>query len=70
MKGVALWAFHGEKDPTVPVTGSREMIAALKKANVSPEPKYTEFPGVGHGSWGPAYESNEMWEWMFEQRRK
>jgi predicted peptidase len=69
MNGVAIWAFHGEKDPTVPVTGSRDMIDALKRAGVKPEPKYTEFPGVGHGSWGPAYEKAELWDWLFAQRR-
>lgn len=69
MNGVAIWAFHGDKDDAVPVTGSRDMIAALKKAGVKPEPKYTEFPGVGHGSWGPAYEQADLWEWLFAQHR-
>jgi predicted peptidase len=69
MNGVAIWAFHGDKDPTVPVSGSRDMIAALKKAEVSPEPKYSELPGVGHGSWGPAYAKPELWDWLFAQRR-
>ena len=68
MNGVAIWAFHGDQDDAVPVTGSRDMIAALKKAGVKPEPKYTEFPGVGHGSWGPAYEKAELWEWLFARR--
>jgi len=69
MTGVSIWAFHGADDPTVPVSGSRDMIAALKKAEAKPEAKYTEFPGVGHGSWGPAYEKQELWEWMFAQRK-
>jgi len=70
MNGVAIWAFHGDMDPTVPVSGSRDMIAALKKAGVSPEPKYSELAGVGHGSWGPAYAKPELWEWLFAQRRQ
>lgn len=69
MNGVAVWAFHGADDLTVPVSGSRDMIEALKKAAVKPEPKYTEFPGVGHGSWVPAYETVELWEWLFAQRK-
>lgn len=67
MAGVPLWAFHGEKDPTVPVSGSRDMIAGLKAAGASP--KYTEYPGVGHNSWTPAYATDELWTWMFAQRR-
>lgn len=70
MNGVPIWCFHGADDKTVPVSGSRDMIEALKKAAVKPEPKYTEFPGVGHGSWGPAYEMAELWEWMFAQKRE
>jgi len=70
MSGVAIWAFHGEKDEAVPVSGSRDIIAALKKSAITPKPKYTEFPGVGHGSWGLAYEMAELWDWLFEQRKK
>lgn len=68
MKSVPVWAFHGADDPTVPVSGSREMIAALEAAGVTP--KYTEYPGVGHGSWVQAYATAEMWDWMFAQRRE
>lgn len=70
MNGVAIWAFHGADDETVPVSGSRDMIEALRKAAVKPEPKYTESPGVGHGSWGPAYATKELWEWLFAQKRE
>ena len=70
MNGVAIWAFHGDQDDAVPVAGSRDMIAALKKAGVKPEPKYTEFPGVGHGSWNNAYANAETWDWLFAQRRR
>lgn len=67
IKSVPVWAFHGADDPTVPVAGSRDMIAALKAAGA--EPKYTEYPGVGHGSWTQAYATAELWEWLFAQRR-
>lgn len=70
MNGVAIWAFHGDMDETVPVRGSRDMLAALKKAEVKPEPRYSELAGVGHGSWGPAYATTEMWDWLFDQKRK
>jgi predicted peptidase len=69
MNGVAIWAFHGDMDQTVPVSGSREMIAALKKAGATPEARYSELAGVGHGSWGPAYAKAELWDWLFAQRR-
>lgn len=54
----------------MPVTASRDMIAALKKAAATPEPRYTEFPGVGHGSAGAAYGTKDLWDWMFAQKRE
>jgi predicted peptidase len=65
---VPVWAFHGDADTAVPVSGSRDMIDALKKAGA--EPKYTEYPKVGHNSWSPAFEEKEFWNWIFAQKRK
>ncbi len=65
---VPVWAFHGDADTAVPVRGSREIVDALKK--VGAEPKYTEYPKVGHNSWSPAFEEKEFWNWIFSQKRK
>jgi poly(3-hydroxybutyrate) depolymerase len=64
---VPIWAFHGSEDGTVPVKFSRELSAALTKAGGTA--KYTEYEGVGHGSWDKAYADADMWKWMFEQRK-
>ncbi|HTJ79204.1 MAG TPA: prolyl oligopeptidase family serine peptidase [Rariglobus sp.] len=60
-----IWVFHGDADDTVPVSRSRDMVAALKAAGG--HPVYTEFPGVGHGAWGPTYSTPEIWDWLFAQ---
>lgn len=62
-----LWAFHGDKDDAVPVVRSQEMIAAIKA--VGGTPKYTEYPGVNHGSWTPTFQDPKVWDWMFAQKR-
>lgn len=67
MTRVPIWAFHGEQDGTVPVKFSRELTAAVNQAGGTA--KYTEYPGVGHGSWGPAYAEAELWKWLFAQRK-
>jgi predicted peptidase len=66
--GTAIWAFHGNADPTVPVQASRKMVAALHAAAGSP--KYTEYPGVKHDSWVDAYPDAALHLWLFEQRRQ
>ena len=63
-----IWIFHGEKDRVVPTQHSREMVEALKK--VGGKPIYTEYAGVGHGSWAPAYAEEKLWTWLFAQKRK
>lgn len=66
-KDIPIWAFHGADDKTVPVERSREMIEALKGAGGNP--KYTEYPGVGHNSWAQTYADPALYEWLFTQRR-
>lgn len=62
-----IWIFHGDADKNVTVEESRKMTAALKAigANV----QYTEFPGVDHNAWDPAYARADLIEWMLKQRR-
>jgi len=47
---------------------SRSIVAALKAAGGNP--KYTEYPGVGHNSWDKAYNEPDLVEWLFSQRRR
>ena len=60
-----IWAFHGEKDPVVPLQLTTGMIKALEAAGG--KPKVTIYPGVGHNSWEPAYNDPELYSWMMEQ---
>lgn len=63
-----IWAFHGDKDGAVKVERTRDMIAAIKEAGG--DPKYTEYPGVGHDSWSATYRNPEFYAWLFAQARK
>jgi predicted esterase len=67
IKDIPIWCFHGGADNVVPPERSRNMIAALKAAGG--EPKYTEYPGVGHNSWDRAYSEPELAPWLFAQHR-
>lgn len=67
LRGVPVWAFHGEVDPVIPVEQSRRAAAALEEAGA--DVRYSELPGVGHDSWDAAYASPAFSAWLFGQRR-
>jgi len=62
-----LWNFHGDSDKTVPVSSSRDRIAARRKAGG--HPLYTEYAGVDHNVWEWAFTEPEVVKWVFSQRR-
>ncbi|MFL5305107.1 MAG: prolyl oligopeptidase family serine peptidase [Polyangia bacterium] len=48
--------FHGSDDPTVPVEDSRRMAARYRALGwLGKNVSYTEYPGVKHDAWIPAY---------------
>ena len=67
IKDLPVWCFHGDQDPAVPVARSRNMIEALRHAGGNP--KYTEYPGVGHNCWDAAYADPAFYDWLFAQQR-
>jgi predicted peptidase len=62
-----LWNFHGDSDKTVPVSVSRDRMAARRKAGG--HPLYTEYAGVDHNVWELAFTEPELPAWLFSQRR-
>jgi len=68
LASLPIWVFHGDADDTVMVKRSRDMVAALKAAGGNP--KYTEYPGVGHDCWSVTYANPEVWKWLFAQSKK
>lgn len=64
---IPVWAFHGAKDMNVPVSGSRAMIEAMKKAGVNP--KYTEYPDKAHNIWNQVSDTPGLLDWLFAQKK-
>ena len=61
------WVFHGADDDIVPVTYSREMVAALRAVG-NDRVRYTEYRSVRHESWDMAYADAELPTWLLRQR--
>jgi predicted peptidase len=67
LKPLPIWCFHGDADKVVPVARSRTMVEAVRAAGGRVQ--YTEYAGVGHDSWTPAYRDAATLAWLFDQRR-
>ncbi|MDD4820617.1 MAG: dienelactone hydrolase family protein [Flavobacteriales bacterium] len=61
--------FHGDNDQAVSVESSRSAYRTLTK-NGNVKVYYTEYPGVGHGSWYQAFAEKDFMKWMYSQRKK
>lgn len=62
-----LWNFHGDSDQTVPVSLSRDRIAARRKAGG--HPLSTEYAGVDHNVWEWAFTEPALVSWLFSRQR-
>ena len=72
LKDIAIWAFHGDADPTVRPEGSIQMVEAIKAAGGNAS--LTTFKGIGHSVWDYAYnaknaEGQTAAEWLLEQSK-
>ena len=64
---VPTWVFHGDADPTVPISESQTMVACLKEAGG--DVRFTIYPGVGHDSWTQTYNNPALYEWFLSHQR-
>jgi predicted peptidase len=71
---VAIWGFHGDADPQVPVAGTRDAMNNIIACPMPPrkEAKVTIYPGVGHDSWGRTYDGSaghDIYGWLLSHSR-
>jgi predicted peptidase len=65
---VPIWAFHGAKDPVVPLSESEKMVDAVKRAGG--DVKLTVYADVEHNSWDATYSNPKVFDWLLEHKRK
>jgi len=62
-----VWAFHGAKDPVVPVSASQQLVDALKSCGNNA--KLTIYPEAGHDAWTETYNNQELYDWLLQQKK-
>ncbi len=54
--------FHGDADPAVPISGTREWVDRLQELGA--QVYLEEYEGVAHDSWVNAYDGGRIFEWL------
>lgn len=68
LKNIPVWAFHGAKDPVVPLEQSQQMVDAVKW--VGGNAKLTIYPEADHDSWTETYNNDELYEWLLSHSKQ
>ena len=68
IKTLGVWAFHGAKDPVVPLSESERMVNAFKRAGCT-DIQLTVYPEALHDSWTETYNNEALYEWFLKHSR-
>ena len=68
LANVPVWAFHGEKDKSVFVTESINMVDAVNRKGGNA--KLTVYPETGHASWVETYANPEVFTWLLQHENQ
>jgi Predicted peptidase len=66
IKDIPIWAFHGDIDPVVPVSGVKKIMEACMKID-SNNFNLTIYENTYHDAWTPTYRNEDVFKWMFRQ---
>lgn len=69
IKDIPIWAFHGDIDHVVPLSGSSDMITALNTFAGS-DARLTIYEGVAHNSYERAWYEPGLVDWIFKQTKQ
>jgi predicted peptidase len=67
-KNMPIWVFHGTEDKSIPISESENMVNKLEEMGY--DVRFIKYEGVGHNSWVQAYNTEELYNWFMEQKRK
>ena len=67
LKNIPIWAFHGDKDPIVPIKRTADIVDAIKAAGGT-SVRFTTLEEIGHNSWSSAYATPGLYRWIDRQR--
>lgn len=67
LKSLPIWAFHGDKDPTVPIQESQTMVDWITRAGGNI--RFTIVKDGVHDVWTDVYKGQEIYDWFLAHKR-
>ena len=67
LRHLPVWAFHGARDPLVPLQRTVEMVEALRQCGGNV--RFTVYPEAGHDAWTATYANPELYAWFLAHTR-
>jgi len=68
LRKVPIWAFHGDKDPTVSIQESQTMVDWVTKAGG--DVRFTIVKDGVHDVWTDIYKGQELYDWFLAHKRR
>lgn len=66
---VNLWVIHGKKDYDVPLFNSENIVERIKKCNGHGQLLFTIYPEHNHSTIARVFHKDDLYEWLFKQRK-
>ncbi|NLX37452.1 MAG: phospholipase [Chloroflexi bacterium] len=66
LREVPVWAFHGARDPVVPLEMTEHLVSLLREAGG--KVRLTVYPELEHDSWTVTYHNPELYTWLLSHR--
>lgn|SRR5688572_6599114 len=67
LRHLPVWAFHGARDPIVPLQRTVEIVEALRQCGGNV--RFTVYPEAGHDAWTATYANPELYAWFLAHTR-
>jgi predicted peptidase len=68
LRHLPVWAFHGAKDPVVPLEESAVLVKTLQDCGGNV--RFTVYPDAEHDSWTETYDNPGLYEWFLSHSRR
>lgn len=68
LRSLGVWAFHGGKDPVVPLAESQRMVDFLQSRGLQ-DVQLSVYSEAQHDYWTQAYKNSDLYDWFLKHRR-